>query len=104
MLNLKELRKKIQLDQFHISTHVQKRMLKRGITLDQILEVIQRGDIIEQYPGRKPYPACLVMSQQVTGEPLYVVCAYDGKIVYIITAHWMDPKKWIDPWTRRKKP
>ena len=104
MLNLKTLREKIQRDQFHISTHIQKRMLKRGITLNQILEVIQTGEILEQYPKRKPYPSCLVVSQEVLDEPLYVVCAFDGEIVYIITAHWMDPEKWIDPWTRRKKP
>ena len=25
--------------------------------------------------------------------PYDVVCAYDGEIVYIVTAHWMDPEK-----------
>jgi len=39
-------------------------------------------------------------------EPLYVSCGFNGNYVYLITVYWYDPKKWIDPWTRkrRKKP
>jgi hypothetical protein len=38
----------------------------------------------------------------VREEPLYVSCAFDGSYAYIITVHWYDPAKWVDPWTRKK--
>ena len=36
-------------------------------------------------------------------EPLYVSLGFTGEWVIIITVHWYDPRKWIDPCTRRKK-
>ncbi len=38
------------------------------------------------------------------GRPLYVSVAYgvhDGRL-YVITVHWLDPRKWEDPWTRKR--
>jgi len=36
-------------------------------------------------------------------KPLYVSVAFNqsSHLLYIITVHWFDPKKWVDPWTRR---
>ena len=39
----------------------------------------------------------------IKGEPLYVSCAFDGTLTYIIIVHWYDPEVWLDPWTRRRK-
>ena len=37
--------------------------------------------------------------------PLYVAVGYDpdDDYLYVITVHWLDPKKWEDPWTRKPK-
>lgn len=38
--------------------------------------------------------------------PLYVSVGYDPArdYLYVITVHWLDPRKWEDPWTRKPKP
>ena len=44
-----------------------------------------------------------MMAMVEPGKPLYVSLAYDPEndLLYIITVHWLDPRKWEDPWTRR---
>lgn len=62
-----------------------------------------KGEIIEDYSDDKPYPSCLIMGKIRDGFPLYVVCALSDRVYVIITAHWLDPEKWLDPKTRREK-
>ena len=74
----------------------------RRITIEEISQVIRNGEVIEDYPEDKPYPSCLIMGKIRGGFPLYVVCAISDKI-HIITTHWLDPEKWLDPKTRRER-
>ena len=41
-----------------------------GIRVGEILEVLQRGEIIEEYPDDKPYPSCLILGRTLTGRVL----------------------------------
>ena len=43
------------------------------------------------------------MAEVQPGRPLYVALAYDEQedYVYVVTVHWLDPEKWVDPWTRK---
>ncbi|MBU3911755.1 MAG: DUF4258 domain-containing protein [Candidatus Omnitrophica bacterium] len=74
----------------------------RGVSLEEIKYVISTGEIIENYPDDKPYPSCLIMGYVRKSEPLYVLCSI-GELLHIITVHWLDPAKWLDPKTRREK-
>jgi hypothetical protein len=75
----------------------------RGITLDEALKIILKGEIIETIPKARSFPKCLIMFMMRKNKPLYVSCAFDGEIVYILTVHWMDPDKWVTPWKRKRK-
>lgn len=83
--------------------HALRRAYQRGITRAHALRVIQEGEIIEQRPRAKPYPKCLMMAVVEPAEPLYVSLGYDQArdYLHIITVHWLDPRKWEDPWTRK---
>ena len=85
--------------------HALLRAYQRGITRDQALRVIQEGEIIEQRPRAKPYPKCLMMAIVESERPLYVSVGYDQDedYLHIITVHWLDLRKWEDPWTRKPK-
>ena len=65
--------------------------------------MIETGEIVEERPTARPYPKVLLMAQVDEGRPLYVSVAYDAADdrLYVITVHWLDPRKWEDPWTRR---
>lgn len=82
--------------------HADERAGKRKIAYSSIIDAVLTGEVIEFYPDAEPTPACLFMKHIESGEPLYVVCGFDGDYCYIITVHWLDPAKWDDPWTRRK--
>lgn len=99
---LREIRQKIICAEYNITRHAQRRCDTRGISLDDIKHVISTGEIIENYPADKPYPSCLILGYVRRHQPLYVLCAL-GEIVHIITVHWLDSDKWLDPKTRREK-
>ena len=99
---IEKIRRKINNGAFQITRHCQRRCDGRGITLTEIKHVITEGEVIEAYPKDSPYPSCLILGYVHSSEPLYVLCAL-GSIVHIITVHWLDPAKWLDPKTRREK-
>jgi hypothetical protein len=74
----------------------------RKITHENLKYVVASGDVVEQYPDNQPDPKALFMAH-VSGEPLYVSCAFDGNRAYIITVRRYDPARWVDPWTRKKE-
>jgi hypothetical protein len=99
-IDLAALRRAVQEDRYLITTHAMQRMGYRKVSHDDIKQVIANGDVIEEYPDNKPDPKILVMAH-VREEPLYVSCAFNGRYAYIVTVHWYDPTRWIDPWTRK---
>lgn len=46
------------------------------------------------------------MTMVAPERPLYVSVGYDRarNYLHVITVHWLDPRKWEDPWTRKAKP
>ncbi len=94
------IRKEVKKNNYRITYHAIARMAQKKISEQEITETILCGDTIERDPDAKPYPKCLIMHQARPDKPLYVACGYDGKQARIITAHWRDPKKWSDWWTR----
>ncbi len=68
-----------------------------------IEQVLAHGDVVESTPNASPHPKCLMMDFVAPDKPMYVSAAFNqsSHLLYIITVHWFDPKKWVDPWTRR---
>lgn len=99
---LEPIRQKLLNGEYIITRHAQRRCDTRNISIEEIKHVILSGEIIENYPRDKPYPSCLILGYVRKKIPLYVLCAI-GELVHIITVHWLDPTKWLDPKTRREK-
>jgi hypothetical protein len=99
---LEAIRKNLSSGNYIITRHAQRRCDSRKISIEEIKWVIAHGEIIESYPHDKPYPSCLIMGYVREEEPLYILCALSHR-VHIITVHWLDPTKWLDPKTRREK-
>lgn len=101
MMDLTRLREVVRQNKYMIKQHAKQRMGERQIKDNEIVDVILDGEIIEENPTAHPFPKCLLMKFVRNNEPLYVSVAFDGEHAYIITVHWYDPEKWIDPWTRK---
>jgi hypothetical protein len=87
-MDIKELQQAIRRNNFEWRKHTLVRLAERQISQDTILEVVLKGEIIEEYPEDKPFPSCL-MFKMIEGEPYHVVVSFDPefKKAYVITAY-----------------
>ena len=81
--------------------HAAKRIEQRGILLKDIIDCIMTGEIIEQYPDDYPYPSCLVLGNK--NKPLHTVVGTNGSQLWIVTAYYPSPEKWMDDLKTRKE-
>ena len=91
----------VSKEKVQIRHHARVKMRKRGTRVDDVVDALSHGEIIEEYAGDKPYPSCLVHGE-VNGMPIHVVCALSESEIIIITAYEPDPEKWIDHKIRKK--
>ena len=83
--------------------HVTQRMFQRNISDEEVLAIVARGQIIEQYDEDFPFPSVLLNGLTRTGRPLHVVAGIDAteRRIFIITVYQPDPLRWSDNLTRR---
>jgi hypothetical protein len=91
-MNLRQIQEAFRQRQIVWRQHALVRMMERDISRIDIIEAIDNGDIVEDYPDLKPYPGCLVMGKSGPVS-LHVVLAWDEKekVAYIITVYIPDP-------------
>ncbi len=80
------------------TSHVQQRILQRGITRQNVKDAIMYGEIIEKYPDDYPFPSCLILGEN----HLHVVCGIGAGILWIITAYYPSEDKWENDLKTRK--
>ena len=83
--------------------HAVKRMFERSVNESEILEVLELGEVIEEYPDDYPFPSRLLL-RVVRGRPLHVVAGFDAKNerCYIITMYVPDPARWDETFKARR--
>ncbi|MFI3254995.1 MAG: DUF4258 domain-containing protein [Eubacteriales bacterium] len=55
--------------------------------MDELLEAIKVGKIIELYPDDTPTPSYLMLGFLEDGRPLHLVCSL-GEVLWFIIAYW----------------
>ena len=72
-------------------THALERMMQRGISREIVKQVLLEGEIIEDYPEDKPFPAALFLGW-FEGNPFHVIAAFDSISGYcfVITVYKPD--------------
>jgi hypothetical protein len=88
---ISKIRSKISDTEYRISDHAVKRMIQKGIELNELEEAVLAGEIIEQYPKDKYSPSCLIYGKTHTGRDLHVQLSLPPKVV-VITIYPPDPK------------
>lgn len=81
------------------SLHALKRMAQRNIAVDDCINCLLNGEIIEDYPTDYPFPSCLMLEAM---KPLHVVCALGEGVLTVITAYILNPEEWSEDLRRRK--
>lgn len=84
--------------------HAVMRMLERGISKQEALEVLNSGEVIEKYNDDFPYPSCL-MFKMVNKRPLHIVVAENNseKQKIIVTVYIPDSANFASDFKTRKQ-
>jgi hypothetical protein len=75
------------------------------IRVDEVLEALDGGEIIEEYPDDQPYPSCLILGRTQAARPLHIVSApvLAEQRLIVITTYQPDPARWEADFKRRKR-
>lgn len=102
-MTIEDIQTLVAADAIHWTDHVAKRLIKRRISPDEVLETLRNGRIIEDYPSDYPFPSCLVVGCTIHDRILHVVCSIvNDSYLSIITAYQPDPDKWDKTFTKRR--
>jgi len=104
MKPLSVLRTQLAAGKFEFTQHALKRVVERNIGNAEIREAGARAVIIEDYPGDKYGPSCLLLGFTASGRPLHIQVPrqFGGPRLKIITLYEPDPAEWVDFIERRR--
>jgi hypothetical protein len=75
----------------------------RMISTSEIRSMIEKGELIEDYPEDARGHSCLLLGFGNEKRPLHVVCAPKENYLAIITAYLPESDQWEDNLRKRKK-
>jgi len=101
---LRSVRDKAKREALRVTQHAQQEMTEEEIGLDEALEAIGSGSIIENYPEHRRGPCCLICGYTRQQRPLHVVCTTTRPLLILITVYEPKPPKWITPTQRGSRP
>lgn len=104
-IGIRLLRSLFAQGRFTISAHGIPHRLKEGFSIADVVEAVEVGRIIEDYPDRQ---RCLVWGtvrmEEGTVLDLHVVCQVsNSEWVNVVTAYIPDPSEWESPPLHRRE-
>ena len=83
--------------------HAVQRMFERGISEKKVRQILDAGDVIEDYSAEMPEPSRLILGFQGK-RPFHVVTSenIETNEITIITVYVPDPAKWKNDFRSRK--
>ena len=103
-MDIQNILNSIRNSRVRITDHADEEAFDDGLTFDEIYFSVMHGEVIEDYPHDWPYPSCLIMGKNFSGEPIHSVWAYNpaNRWTVLITVYRPNPEQWID-WKMRIK-
>ncbi len=97
-----EIRRKVADGFYEFSKHAVDQTILRNISVGDLVDAIENGTIIEDYPEDKYGPSCLIMGFTAAGRPIHVQCTSGSReMIKMITLYEPDEHLWIDFRERR---
>lgn len=84
--------------------HAIERMFQRGVTVEDVRQVLATGETIQNYPDdNTPYPSRLVLGR-LGSRPLHVVFAENKAMreIIVVTVYEPDADHWYSDFRRRR--
>lgn len=98
---LERIRAQAAAENIRITQHGQQEMVEEGIILDEVLQAIATGKVLENYPEHRRGACCLIYGITRNDRPLHIVCTTAQPVLIIITVYEPKPPKWVTPTQRR---
>ena len=96
MALIEAIREKVLANAFEFSQHAVDQTILRRISVQEIREAIGNGKVIEDYPGDKYGPSCLILGFTTSGRAIHLQCSHPSRtLIKVITVYEPDPKEWI---------
>lgn len=73
----------------------------RMITPDEVLAVVSRPELVEDYPEDPRGHSALVLGRGDGGRPIHVVCSPKADYLAVITAYLPHPGRWAGDYMTR---
>lgn len=102
MITIEQLKALNIPEKIAITEHARVRLYERNISIDDIVNGIDTGEIIKHYPDDKPLESYLVMGFSIKSEYIHFVVSCDMDFIYLITAYFPDPDVWESDFKTRK--
>lgn len=102
-MKIEEYRAICSPDKIAVTKHARIRLEERGIHMDDIIRVINNGEIIKEYADDKPLSSCLILGKSMDDNPLHLVISKDEEFIYLITAYFPDIRQWENDFKTRKE-
>jgi len=71
--------------------------------MEDVVNALSNGEIIEEYPNDYPFPSCLVMGHTKEGKALHIVCGSNGVELWLITAYFPNSNEWTEDLRDRRQ-
>ena len=86
--------------------HATRRMFKRKIEEDDVLQLLDKGTIIEEYLDDFPFPSVLINGISGRNRQLHAVVGIDAdsRQLYLITVYEPDSRNWSENFSTRRTP
>lgn len=97
---LEQIRAQAYEENIRLTQHAQQEMVEEEISLDEVLESIETGHILEYYPEHRRGASCLLNGLTQNDRPLHIVCTTARPVLIIITVYEPKPPKWRTPTQR----
>jgi hypothetical protein len=104
-LTIEAIRTLVKGRQAVISDHAYERMEEGGIDPREVLDGVDAGLVIEEYPDFHKGPSVLALQADAAGQPIHAVWglrAGTAEPVVLVTAYRPDPSRWTDEFRRRR--
>ncbi len=99
---LDQLRHQASTENVRLTQYAQQEMVEEKITLNDLLEAIGSGQLLENYPEHLRGACCLVNGITEEGRPLHIVCTTSLPVLIIITAYEPKMPRWVTPIERNR--
>lgn len=82
--------------------HASEMMMKRNIDRADVLNCLETGEVIEDYPDSFPNPSCLIFGYSLGNKVLHTVVGMKQDLLMVITAYFPDTVKFEDDLRTRR--